>query len=88
MIVDVAPGHRFSPSKGKQAWQIAITITPSPERKTLASVCLSLLGDTPLVPTDTPTLFSSSLSRCSHPDCRAAALSELDAALGSIKPHA
>jgi len=49
MIVDMAPGHRFSPSKEKQAWQIAITITPSPERKTLASVCLSLLGATPLV---------------------------------------
>jgi len=30
-------------------FQIAITITPSPERKTLASVCLSLLGATPLV---------------------------------------
>ncbi|UNK80666.1 recombinase family protein [Sphingopyxis granuli] len=36
-------------------------------------MCPSLLGASPLVPTNTPPPFSSRLSRCSHLDCRAAA---------------
>ncbi|MCT8004075.1 hypothetical protein NZL82_19650, partial [Sphingomonas sanguinis] len=47
------------------------------KEKTLAGVCLSLLGASPLVPTDTPPPFSSRLSRCSHLDCRAAVLSPI-----------
>ena len=73
MIVDMSPGHRISPSKGGATWQVTITKSAIPKEKTLAGVCLSLLGASPLVPTDTPPPFSSRLSRCSHLDCRAAA---------------
>src|SRR3546814_666692 len=73
MIVDMSPGHRVSPSKGGATWQVTITKSAIPKEKTLAGVCLSLLGASPLVPTDTPPPFSSRLSRCSHLDCRAAA---------------
>src|SRR3546814_593896 len=72
MIVNIAPGHRISPSKGGATWQVTITKSAIPKEKTLAGVCLSLLGASPLVPTDTPPPFSSRLSRCSHLDCRAA----------------
>ena len=72
MIVDMSPGHRISPSKGGATWQVTITKSAIPKEKTLAGVCLSLLGASPLVPTDTPPPFSSRLSRCSHLDCRAA----------------
>lgn len=72
MIVDMSPGHRISPSKGGATWQVTITKSAIPKEKTLAAVCLSLLGASPLVPTDTPPPFSSRLSRCSHLDCRAA----------------
>ena len=75
MIVDMSPGHRISPSKGGATWQVTITKSAIPKEKTLAGVCLSLLGASPLVPTDTPPPFSSRLSRCSHLDCRAAAIS-------------
>src|SRR3546814_6972203 len=75
MIVDMSPGHRVSPSKGGATWQVTITKSAIPKEKTLAGVCLSLLGASPLVPTDTPPPFSSRLSRCSHLDCRAAIFS-------------
>lgn len=74
MIVDMSPGHRISPSKGGATWQVTITKSAIPKEKTLAGVCLSLLGASPLVPTDTPPPFSSRLSRCSHLDCRAAVI--------------
>ena len=73
MIVDMSPGHRISPSKGGATWQVTITKSAIPKEKTLAGVCLALLGASPLAPTDTPPPFSSRLSRCSHLDCRAAA---------------
>ena len=44
MIVDMSPGHRISPSKGGATWQVTITKSAIPKEKTLAGVCLSLLG--------------------------------------------
>lgn len=85
MIVDMSPGHRVSPSKGGATWQVTITKSAIPKEKTLAGVCLSLLGASPLVPTDTPPPFSSRLSRCSHLDCRAALTINADHSVGACQ---
>src|SRR3546814_4952454 len=66
------PGPLIAPSNGASTGQVTSTKSAIPKEKTLAGVCLSLLGASPLVPTDTPPPFSSRLSRCSHLDCRAA----------------
>lgn len=73
---------------------VSYALNPHPGRrpqpvgyeKTLAGVCLSLLGASPLVPTDTPPPFSSRLSRCSHLDCRAAR-HRMHSALGYLTPE-
>src|SRR3546814_21104707 len=55
------------------------------KKKPFGGGCLSLLGASPLAPTDQPPPFSSRLSRCSHLDCRAAASARIRLA-STVKP--